>query len=356
MSARARTRTGIEGGDSLLSADTVVDYVRARGLLAAAGARVSVLGGGVSNVVLAVLPDDGPGLVVKQALPRLRVQADWRAKRERALVEAAALELLGAISPGHVPRVIDVDADVCALTIEHAPVDWMTWKSRLLDGDAVGPASLPELDAAERLGRLLASWHAATRDEERLSRFDDREVFAQLRVDPFYRTIAARHEELVEPVAVAIEEMEGFRRCLVHGDFSPKNVLLPPRGRRDDGGLWAIDCEVAHRGDPVFDVAFMLSHLTLKAIARPPRAAAQRAYATRFLAAYDAAIPTALARPRTSLLRHVGLLLVARVDGKSPVEYLDRAGRLQARRLGLALACRAPRHLDELWRELAPAP
>lgn len=342
---RASTMTATSPHPMLNSA-TVVDYLRARGVLPSNGdpksVHVSMLGGGVSNVVLAVACED-TRLVVKQALPRLRVRAQWEANRERALVEAATLRLLGSIVPGSVPQVIDLDADVCALTIEHAPDGWATWKSRLLDERDERKPRADDLAAAAQLGTLLARWHADTQGEPALACLADREVFVQLRVDPFYLTIAARHPELVEPVRTAIDEMEGFRRCLVHGDFSPKNVLL------GEDGLWVIDCEVAHHGDPIFDVAFMLSHLILKAIARPPLAAAQQAYASAFHAAYQDAIPESLTRPGTSLLRHVGCLLVARVDGKSPVEYLDEGARTRARELGTVLAVTPPNELADIW-------
>ena len=70
--------------------------------------RVEELGGGVSNVVLAVSWED-KRVVVKQALPRLRVEDEWLAKRERAVNEARALQLAARITPGRVPALLDVD-------------------------------------------------------------------------------------------------------------------------------------------------------------------------------------------------------------------------------------------------------
>ena len=116
--------------------------------------RVEELGGGVSNIVLAVSCED-TRVVVKQALPRLRVEDEWLAKRERAINEARALRLAHTITPGCVPALLDVDRELCTLTMTAAPSEWTTWKDRLLAGEA-------DAGVARRLGEILAAWHGAT--------------------------------------------------------------------------------------------------------------------------------------------------------------------------------------------------
>jgi 5-methylthioribose kinase len=294
---------------------------------------VSQLSGGVSNVVLAV-ECDAARVVVKQALPQLRVKDLWLAKRERAISEADALVLAGAITPGVVPTVIDVDRERCALTIASAPPEWVTWKSHLLGG-VVDP------DVGSRLGDTLAKWHSATFGDALVAeRFADYEAFDQLRVDPFHRTVSARRPELAAAITRLVAQMEATHVCLVHGDYSPKNVLV-------GDGMWVIDFEVAHFGDPVFDVAYMLNHLLLKLIHMPGSASALETTATRFWEAYGAGVPDGL-RPATQyLLAHVGVLMVARVDGKSPVEYLTPGGQDLARELGSWLLLDPPGSLHE---------
>jgi 5-methylthioribose kinase len=287
-----------------LSAESVAGYLAARGLLAPGEpTEVRTLGGGVSNDVFAV---DGGGrrLVVKQALPRLRVADDWPAKRERALTEAAALRLAARIAPGSVPAVLDADPEAFALTIEEAPDGWVAWKQRLLAGDA-------DPDVARRLGELLGSWHAATfRDAEVARTFGDLEAFDQLRVDPYYRTIARRLPSIAPAVEAYVSRMEATHACLVHGDYSPKNVLVG-----HGPSLWVIDFEVAHVGDPAFDLAFMLNHLLLKRLHVPAAAAALEECAGAFLEAYRRTVPTALEPEPTYVLGHVGCLMVARGVG-----------------------------------------
>jgi hypothetical protein len=119
---------------------------------------------------------------------------------------------------------------------------------------------------------------------------------------------------------------------LVHGDVSPKNILVGP-----DGPIF-IDAECAWYGDPAFDLAFCLKHLMLKCL-WTPRARRE------FLAAFDALIDAYLAgvdwEPRAELESRIARLLPAlflgRADGKSPAEYLDDAGRERVRKIAVPL-------------------
>jgi aminoglycoside phosphotransferase (APT) family kinase protein len=316
------------GGD--LDEENIVAYLSSRGFASAEGTKVLQLGGGVSNVVLAV--GEGPGsIVVKQALPRLRVADEWLAPRERALIEAEALDLVNQITPGAAPRVLDRDTERCALVVERAPLGWEDWKSLLLAGTID-----PKVGA--RLGSVLSSWHNATFQVSTLSPlFFDREPFEALRIDPYYRTVARRLPLMSRRVLRYVDETQARRLCLVHGDFSPKNVLVGPEPQ-----LWVIDFEVAHLGDPAFDVAFLLSHLMLKSLHRPELAAEYDRCAVEFASTYEAGARAELAPSWEYVLGHVGCLLLARVEGKSPAEYLSAEERSQAQKFGEILVSGPP--------------
>jgi 5-methylthioribose kinase len=320
--------------DHLLSTETVGSYLVSRGIFGdAAGVSARELAGGISNVVLAVSRGE-LHVVVKQALPRLRVPEEWLAKRERAITEGEALRLAGRITPGCVPATLDVDRDRCALTIEAAPVEWTSWKDRLLAGDA-DPA------VASRLGEILASWHQETaRDDDVARVFADAEAFDQLRVDPYYRTVARRLPELAAAIEAYVQRMLTTHTCLVHGDYSPKNVLV-------GDGVWVVDFEVAHVGDPAFDIAFMLNHLMLKGLRAPATRSAFLSCARAFWSAYRGAAGAELLPDLSYVLGHVGCLMVARVDGKSPVEYLSPSDREAARAIGSRLLLAPPDSLDD---------
>jgi tRNA A-37 threonylcarbamoyl transferase component Bud32 len=312
-------------GLELLDVHSVVPYLRERNLLNSPGATARELGGGVSNVVLAL---DGPsGPVVKQSLPQLRVAASWTAPQDRILTEADALTLCAGLTPARVPRVLDVDPDRFVLCIERAPDGWTDWKTALMSGSV-------RAGVARELGRTLAAWHAATANGAGITpRMSDPRAFEVLRIDPYFRAVASAMPGLGVAVEQVIARLASRRLCLVHGDFSPKNVLVSP----DATAILVIDFEVAHVGDPEFDLAFLLSHLTLKAIHLPDLADRFDELSSVFLDAYVSGVPDELRPDTTSMLRCVGALLLARVHGKSPAEYLDRAGRAQAELLGTAL-------------------
>ena len=295
--------------DDLLDETTVVDYLIGRGVVGQGDpVRVVRLSGGVSNVVLRV---DSPeqGIVVKQALGRLNVADVWFADRGRAQHEAEALRILRTISPEAVPSLLDDDPRQFAISISAAPCDWANWKTRLMSG------SVDHLVAA-RLGDLLGTWHSTTASLHLGDSLESLETFHQLRVHPYFEISAARAPNLAPRLLDVATQVTNRRECLVLGDFSPKNVLVCPS---DAGSVWVIDHEVAHRGDPTFDVAFMTCHLVLKALhlTENRERVAECLYA--FLEAYGDG-------PGVQDIDHtasvVGALMVARVIGSSPVEYL----------------------------------
>ena len=303
--------------------DQVVDYLIGRGLIGEdEPAEVSELDGGVSCSVLAVRTPTA-SLVVKEALPQLRVSATWLADPGRAATEATALALLRTITPESLPLLLDTDESHHVLTMTKAPDHWQSWKTQLLGG-------FVDLDVAAQLGSVLASWHRGTQDSSALSaRFVDLTGFYELRLDPFHYAVAAKHPAYAPLIEAVVEDLLASRRCLVHGDFSPKNVLV------GDGRVWVVDFEVAHYGDPTFDLAFLLTHLLLKTAHLPDRRAALDACGQAFLAGYRAGGPPEVHDER--LLPQIGCLLVARVDGTSPAGYLPEDQRDVVRELGLAL-------------------
>ena len=322
-----------EPWDELLSVATVGAYLQARKVFRRGDSmRVEELGGGVSNIVLAVSCEE-TRVVVKQALPRLRVEDEWLAKRERAINEARALRLAHTITPGCVPALLDVDRDLCTLTMTAAPGDWRTWKDRLLAGEA-------DVEVAHRLGEILAAWHGATfLDEELSESYGDPEVFDQLRIDPYYRTIADAGLDLRALWRRTCSEWARRASASSTGTISPKNVLV-------GGGLWVIDFEVAHFGDPAFDVAFMLNHLLLKRLHLGGPGSGIDSCVTGFWAGYSGAVPKVVLPDLRYVLGHVGCLMVARVDGKSPAEYLSPDEREAARTAGSRLLLAPPDSLD----------
>jgi hypothetical protein len=320
---------------------SAITWAVTRGIAPAGPLTQRVLSGGVSSSIWAV---EGPtgGIVVKRALARLNVEADWRADPRRSLSEAQALVVLRTITPERVPIVLDVDEETLTIAVELAPRDTATWRNSTL----AFPAD-PRIGTA--LGATLAAWQRATwMPWPGAVDFDAGSAsFEELRLAPFHGTIAGRFPRVADVVRDCADELRHATTCLVHGDLSPKNVLVGP------GLLWVIDAEVAHIGDPIFDVAFMSTHLALTAIARPAFASSLeetwRAFVTRYL--QDAPGSNVEAR----LSRHVGCLLLARTDGISREPGLDRDAVHRARMLGFRLLQEGGAPSGSFWEEVGAA-
>jgi aminoglycoside phosphotransferase (APT) family kinase protein len=266
--------------------------------------RAQALSGGISNVVLAVSWDGGRA-VLKQSLPQLRVATVWRFDRSRILNERRAMQYLERLLPaGSVPTVLAYDDEQFLFVMSHAPDGGINFKDALLRGE-VDPA------AAERTGALLGEIHRRSAGDADVARaFAAVAPMIQGRVDPYHRTAAAANPELAPIIGAEVDRLLATRECLVLGDWSPKNLLVYP------DRVLALDFEVAHYGDPAFDVAFLLTHLVLKARRRPADSARLRAAAGAFLSGYGPPPPDA------HVVAELGCLLLARVDGQSRIEYL----------------------------------
>jgi tRNA A-37 threonylcarbamoyl transferase component Bud32 len=284
------------------------------GVDAGGAMKVEPLTGGVSSDIVKITLPGGAQYCAKRALPKLKVTSDWEAPLERNHFEAAWLRRAGEIVPGAAPAVIAEDEANGILLLDFLPpADFKLWKAELLAGraDSHTPAAV-----AEALGRI----HAATLNDPAMAvAFATDALFDALRLDPYLRTLAARTPSLSAPILACLAETAATKIALVHGDVSPKNILVAHR----DGHPVLLDAECAWYGDPAFDAAFCLNHLLLKAVHVESIRAALLEQASGFLATWLAHFPAEL---RADTERRAAVLLpclmLARVDGKSPVEYL----------------------------------
>lgn len=276
--------------------------------------RWTALSGGVSSDIWrADLP--GRSLCIKRALAKLRVAAEWHAPVARNATEWAWFETVAGICPDWAPKLVAHDPTLGLFAMEYLPPEsYPLWKARLLAG---------EVDAAfaSSVGNALGRIHAATAGDAKIAEcFATDESFHALRLEPYLLATAMCHPELCPCLSEIVERTAATHRVLVHGDISPKNILMGPRGPV------FLDAETAWYGDPAFDLAFCLNHLALKAVVRPDATTKLEA---SFSALRDAYIKRVDWEPRTGLEARAAELLpalmLARIDGKSPVEYLDQA-------------------------------
>lgn len=299
-----------------MNTDDAVSYLKRAGVIPSdPPATVRELGGGVSNVVEQV-EYEGGCVVVKRPLANLDVEDDWPAdltrvhnETEAARTYATVLERVSLDSVS-VPSVFYESETDHVAVFEAAPTV-TTWKEELL-------AERVDERVTALLARCLAAVHdQTTGDDDVRAAFENYRPFEQLRIDPYHRTVAKRHPDVATIISDEIERLRQSRQALIHGDYSPKNVLVDRSG--NDLSVWIIDFEVAHWGDPAFDVAFLCNHLCIKSIHCATTEPYIRA-ARRFWQRYDRDVRW---DQEASTVREFGILMLARVDGKSPVEYVD---------------------------------
>ena len=277
----------------------------------AANEPATLLPGGVSSDIRLV-EYAGVQYCVKQALPQLKVLADWRAPVERNHSEAEWLRVVGDLVPEAVPKVVCEDQAAGWFVMEYLPPDqYPVWKSLLRDGAI-------DSSFAAMTGAQLARIHAATANRADLARrFANAHIFYPIRPEPYLIATGRAHPDLAARLQDLSVATMNTRLALVHGDVSPKNILAGPCGPV------FLDAECAWYGDPAFDLAFVLNHLLLKCVWRPQ-------WTGRYLRCFDALRDAYLEgvnwEPRAGMeMRTAQLLpglLLGRIDGKSPVEYI----------------------------------
>ena len=320
-------------GMNIECAPELTRYLRERGYLEAnENPRITVLAGGVSNRTVMVERAGGTAWVIKQALAKLRVASDWFSDPERIQREALGLRYLSQLAPpGTVPGFVFEEAQFHLLAMEAVPQPHENWKTLLLRGEISS-------NAVEQFGRLLGLIHrqARTRREELEPIFRDCTVFESLRLEPYYAHSARQTPVAGSFLTGLIEETRANRVTLVHGDFSPKNILV-----RNEG-LVLLDHEVIHWGDPAFDVGFSMTHFLSKAHHLSAHREKFVEAAHRLWKSYDDNSFEERA------VRHTLACVLARVDGRSPLEYLDANERRRQREAALRLMAAPPSGMDEL--------
>ena len=301
------------------------------------------LTGGVSSDIWRV---DLPGrtICVKCALPQLKVATMWQAPVERNAYEWAWINFAARHCPDNVPLPLASDETHGIFAMSYLdPARYPNWKKLLLDGTI-------DTAVAGCVGAIVSRLHAAsTGDASVAAAFRSDAIFHAIRLEPYLLATAAAHPDIAATLRALSRRTASTRIALVHGDASPKNILVGPRGPV------LLDAECAWYGDPAFDAAFCLNHFLLKCVAKPARVDEYLACYRAFARAY---IDGVTWEPRGPIEARIATLLpaltLARIDGKSPVEYLtDERTRGRVREAARALIVEASATLDVIethWR------
>jgi 5-methylthioribose kinase len=321
--------------------DALRDYLMARGCVKL-NEPVSfyTLQGGVSNRTVKVAWADGRGWVLKQALPKLRVNVDWFSSPERIGVEANALRCFNQLAPaGTTPAFIFEDLANHLMAMEAIPEKHENWKSVLLSGRIIS-------DHFEQFGLLLGAIHRRSSESgsEVRAQFSDTTYFENLRLEPYYLYTGHTIAEAATFFDVLATETLYHKNSLVHGDFSPKNTLIYKTK------LILLDYEVVHFGDPAFDVGFAMAHFFSKAHHLHNERSRLVSAAELFWQAYCEEIKRldwAEALEPRAVYHTLGCLL-ARVAGKSRLEYLTSEEMTRQRDIVLELITAPPKRFANL--------
>jgi 5-methylthioribose kinase len=331
----------------------LITYLREQGHIASNEMpRITVLQGGVSNRTVRVERESGEAWVIKQALEKLRVQVDWFSPPERIHREAEGLRRLARLLPGGVPDFVFEDHDTHILGMSAVPQPHENWKAMLLRGGLVD-------NHVVQFATLLATMHQRSIEQRATvaAAFADTSFFESLRLEPYYSYTATQVPEAADFLHTLIAETRASQLTLVHGDYSPKNILV------HEGRLILLDYEVIHFGDPAFDLGFSLTHLLSKAHHLAERRADFADAARRYWRVYagmlsisDTAVEATHESPLQKMahqiesraVRHTLACLLARVRGRSPLEYLSQPERDHQAAVVLPLMKNPPRTIPEL--------
>ena len=271
---------------------------------------ITYCGGGVSGTV-AFVTADGRDMIVKQALAKLKVKEEWLCDPNRMHIEMKSNEIYHRLAPEYTPAVYFYDHENFIFGREAAPTQCVMWKQNLMDG-------LLNFVVSEKVIRAMLIVHnECARDKQVAKVFADKGIFYELRISPYIEFTVSKYPHLAEFAKPIIKELMESAITLVHGDYSPKNIMV------DGQKIYVMDFEVAHYGHPSFDLAFLSNHLVLKSVHNRPFGTAYLAMLRSMLNIYFGEMDYMdKDKLETSFIELLALLMHARIDGKSPVEYL----------------------------------
>lgn len=274
------------------------------------GYSIHYCGGGVSCTVAFVYAGKKP-IIIKQGLAQLKVKEEWLCDPNRMNIEQQSTRIYHKLMPDCAPEVYFYDGDNYIYGREAVPEDWRMWKADLLNG------KLDFVAAGKVIQTLLTVHNTCSRDRAVAAEFGRKDIFYNLRISPYFEFIKGRYPERSALISSVIDFLMTAKITLIHGDFSPKNIMT------DGNAVSILDYEVAHYGHPAFDLGFFSTHFVLKAIKNKQWAESYLNMLVYMMDQYFGGVDCMDTQElEACYLKTWALIILARVDGKSPAEYI----------------------------------
>jgi len=316
-------------------------FLRRAGLLSPAESAIfSRLDGGVSSDIWRVETPQGL-FCIKSALAKLKVDQDWYAPVERNAYEVAWMRKANEIVPGIAPEILADNAKDGMFAMTYIPPETHSnWKTCLSKGQ-INP------DFARKVGDTISSIHTNTMNDTKTElQFCSDSIFHAIRLEPYLEATAKIHPQL-SGILIGLSQITAqTKTALIHGDISPKNILVGPDGPK------ILDAECACYGDPAFDLAFCLNHFLLKCLWKPDFCEGYLMCFDSMVSGYNDKVGNGTESIEVRAARLLPALMLGRIDGRSPVEYLTTEdSRNHIRRISTDLLKNPPTKLADIRRQ-----
>jgi len=251
---------------------------------------------------------------VKRALAKLTVKEDWFAPVNRSNFEAEYFKTCKNINKLAFPKILGHDKKKYILAMNWYNKDqYKLWKSSLLK-------KYIETKDGKRVAEILVKKHAHFFNKKAIKdKFSNDKTFHAIRIEPYILFTSNSYPQYKKLFDKNIDNLSKNKKTLIHGDFSPKNILIG----KDSPVI--LDAETACWGDPVFDLAFCNNHIILKSILNFEIKDKYISLSKCFLDTYISFLNWENKDEFIErFLSLVPIFILARLDGKSPVEYFQK--------------------------------
>ena len=270
------------------------------------------LEGGVSSEVYYVKTNKSD-YCIKRSLKKLLVKKNWIANTNRIKYEYLWLKHCKKIISRNIPKTFEFDNKKKYIVMEYLNDSKYKTLKQLYFNKVVN------IKTIKLISKHLYKIHSSSKNLKTKKIFDgNNNNFYDLRLDPYFNEVGRIYPKYKKYIKNINKNYFENSSTLVHGDFSPKNILI---GKNK---IIYLDAECCNFGDPVFDLVFFTNHLLIKSIFIKDKS---QEFIKSYIIFYKEYLNNLNLKNYKSYINRIiemtPIMLLARIDGKSPVEYLN---------------------------------